>query len=227
MLICIPDVLSRVEIDHCRSVIEGAQWEDGKITAGTQSSEVKENAQLPLDSSAGEEIGNLILDRLSANELFISAALPARIMPPMFNRYGVGQTFGTHVDNSIRRVRGTSLRIRTDVSATLFLCEPDEYDGGELTIETNYGGHQVKLPAGHMVLYPSTSLHMVAPVTRGVRLASFFWIQSMVRDEGSRTILFDLDQTIQGIAAASGSNDPSAVRLMGIYHNLIRKWAET
>jgi PKHD-type hydroxylase len=227
MLICIPNVLSSAQVAHCRAVMDKAEWEDGRATAGAQSASVKKNMQLPANSAAAVELGKLVLGALSQSALFISAALPAKILPPMFNRYSESETYGTHVDNAIRVMPGTGERMRADLSATLFFAEPEEYDGGELTVETVYGAHEVKLPAGHLVLYPSTSLHCVTPVTRGARLASFFWIQSMVRDEGPRSMLFDLDQTIQELQAERGLEDPTSVRLTGIYHNLIRHWAET
>lgn len=226
MLICIPDVLSSAQVAQCRAVMAEAEWEDGRATAGAQSAWVKKNMQLPPTSAAAVELGKLVLGALSQNALFISAALPAKILPPMFNRYSESETYGIHVDNAIR-VMPSGERLRADLSATLFLAEPDDYDGGELTIETVYGAHEVKLPAGHLVLYPSTSLHCVTPVTRGARVASFFWIQSMVRDEGQRGMLFDLDQTIQELQAERGLEDAASVRLTGIYHNLIRCWAET
>jgi PKHD-type hydroxylase len=181
--------------------------------------------QLPEGSAAARELGAMVLSALEKNALFISAALPARVFPPLFNRYQGGQSFGTHVDNAIRQVTGTPHRIRTDLSATLFLTNPDEYDGGELAVEDTYGTHSVKLPAGHLILYPSTSLHHVRPVTWGARLASFFWIQSMVRDDGERTLLFDLDMGIQRLNG-EGAVHPSAVQLTGVYHNLLRRWAE-
>ncbi len=227
MLICIPDVLTKPQVAHCRAVMDRVDWEDGRATAGAQAAEVKRNSQLPPGSQAVQELGNLVLDALYANPLFLAAAIPLRVLPPMFNRYREGDTFGVHVDNAIRSVPGSPVRIRTDLSATLFLAEPDEYDGGELTVETSYGAHEVKLPAGHLVLYPATSLHCVQPITRGARVGSFFWIQSMIREEGPRTMLFDLDQTIQGLQAERGAADDAVVRLTGIYHNLIRHWAET
>ena len=187
---------------------------------------VKHNIQLPEGSPAANQLGDMVMEALSRTPLFISAAIPLKIFPPLFNRYGVGQHFGTHVDGAIRAMPGTPVRIRTDLSVTLFLAEPEEYDGGELTVEDNYGTHEVKLPAGDMVLYPSTSLHHVKPVTRGARVASFFWLQSMVRDDSARSLLFDLDQTIQELSAERGVEDPACVRLTGIYHNLIRYWAD-
>lgn len=181
--------------------------------------------QLPESHPAARQLGEVILNALGQNPLFVSAALPARVFPPLFNRYQSGQSFGTHVDNAIRQVSGTGHRIRTDLSATLFFSQPDEYDGGELIVEDTYGVHNVKLPAGHMILYPSTSLHHVTPVTRGSRLSSFFWIQSMVRDDGERTLLFDLDTAIQRLAATR-PEDAAVVQLTGVYHNLVRRWAE-
>jgi PKHD-type hydroxylase len=176
---------------------------------------------------ASRAIGNAIQDALGRNARFFSAALPLKVFPPLFNRYTGGDGFGTHVDNAIRQLRGTDFRIRSDLSATLFLAEPDTYDGGELCIEDTYGVHRAKLPAGDMVLYPASSLHYVSPVTRGVRVASFFWIQSMVRDDGQRAILFQLDNDVQTLAAERGANDATVVSLTGIYHNLLRRWAET
>ncbi len=195
------------------------------MTAGRQSAMTKDNMQLPEGSLAARQLGAMILSALEKNPLFISAALPAQVFPPLFNRYQGGQAFGTHVDNAIRQVTGTSHRIRTDLSATLFLAGPEEYDGGELVIEDTYGTHNVKLPAGHLILYPATSLHHVTPVTRGARIASFFWIQSMIRDDGERTILFDLDVAIQRLNGEAPGH-PSAVQLTGIYHNLLRRWSE-
>jgi PKHD-type hydroxylase len=226
VLLCIPEVLTKVQVAHCRRTIDRAEWVDGRVTAGAQSASVKNNLQLPEGSPAATELGDLVLDALSRSPLFISAAIPLKIFPPLFNRYGAGHSFGTHVDGAIRAVPGTPVRIRTDLSVTLFLAEPDEYDGGELTVEDKYGTQEVKLPAGDLVLYPSTSLHHVKPVTRGTRTASFFWLQSMVRDDNARTLLFDLDQTIQELSAEPGIEDPACVRLTGIYHNLIRYWAD-
>jgi PKHD-type hydroxylase len=225
MLLAIPDVLTADQVLRARQIFSEAEWVDGRVTAGHQSSRVKDNAQLPEGSPAAREVGAMIVAALEQNPLFISAALPARVFPPLFNRYQGGQSFGTHVDNAIRQVTGTSHRIRTDLSATLFFSGPDEYDGGELVVEDTYGAHQVKLPAGHMILYPSTSLHHVRPVTRGARIASFFWIQSMVRDDGERALLFDLDLAIQRLNQ-SGAECPSAVQLTGVYHNLLRRWAD-
>src|SRR5262247_2191017 len=226
VLICIPEVLAKDEVVHFRRVMDAAEWVDGRVTAGAQSATVKDNMQLPEGSPAARELGDMVLDALSRCPLFISAAVPLKIFPPLFNRYGAGQSFGTHVDGAIRAVPGTPVRIRTDLSVTLFLAEPREYDGGELTVEDKYGTQEVKLPAGDLVLYPSTSLHHVKAVTRGARVASFFWLQSMVRDDNARTMLFDLDQTIQELSAERGIEDAACVRLTGVYHNLIRYWAD-
>jgi PKHD-type hydroxylase len=225
VLLPIPDVLTSEQVAQARQIFEQTDWVDGRVTAGHQSSRSKDNMQLPEDSPAARQLGEMILGALGQNALFISAALPARVFPPLFNRYQGGQSFGTHVDNAIRQVTGTGHRIRTDLSATLFFSQPDEYDGGDLVVEDTYGLHKVKLPAGHMILYPSTSLHHVTPVTRGARICSFFWIQSMVRDDGQRTLLFDLDMAIQKVNSNPTNSDP-AVQLTGIYHNLVRRWAE-
>ncbi|HUZ05344.1 MAG TPA: Fe2+-dependent dioxygenase [Acidobacteriaceae bacterium] len=225
MLLTIPDVLTREQVELAWQKLASAEWVDGRVTAGHQSSLAKDNMQLPEGHPVAQEIGELILQTLGQNLLFISAALPMKVFPPLFNRYSGGQSFGTHVDNAIRHVKGTSHRVRSDLSATLFFSQPDEYDGGELVIEDTYGIHAVKLPAGHMVLYPSSSLHHVRPVTRGSRVSSFFWIQSMIRDDGARTLLFDLDNVTQHISAEQ-PNAPNAVKLTGIYHNLLRRWAE-
>jgi PKHD-type hydroxylase len=225
MLLQIPDILSPDQVTAARQRLDAASWIDGRVTAGHQSARAKDNLQLPEDSPLARELGDEILGALQRSSLFIAAALPSRVFPPLFNRYQGGQSFGNHVDNAIRHVAGTPVRIRTDLSATLFLSRPDEYDGGELVVEDTYGVHSVKLPAGHLVLYPATSLHHVRPVTRGARVASFFWIQSMVRDDGERTLLFDLDSAIQQLTATQADH-PVAVPLTGVYHNLIRRWAE-
>ncbi len=225
MLIPIPDVLTREEVLRARQVLDDANWVDGAVTAGHQSVRTKDNVQIPEDHPAAREIGDLILSALGRNALFISSALPSKVFPPLFNRYYGGHSFGTHVDNAIRQVGSTGHRIRTDLSATLFLTDPGEYDGGELIIEDTYGTHSVKLPSGHMILYPSTSLHHVTPVARGARTSSFFWIQSMIRDDGARTLLFDLDTGIQRINQDMPDH-PAAVQLTGVYHNLLRRWAE-
>jgi PKHD-type hydroxylase len=225
MLLPVPDVLSASQLAEVRHALEKAEWIDGRVTAGHQSARAKDNRQLPEDSPIARAIGDTIVIALQQNALFVAAALPLRVFPPLFNRYESGQSFGTHVDNAVRQVPGTPHRIRTDISATLFLTDPGDYDGGELQVEDTYGVHSVKLPAGHMVLYPSSSLHHVRPVTRGARVASFFWIQSMIRDDAQRTLLFDLDTAIQGLARNTPDH-PSVVQLTGVYHNLLRRWAE-
>lgn len=225
MLLSIPNVLTAEQVAQARQLLDGAEWVDGRVTAGHQSAKAKDNAQVPEGHPAARQVGELILGALNRSPLFMSAALPLHVFPPLFNRYSGGQSFGTHVDNAIRQVPGTPHRIRTDLSATLFLAAPEEYDGGELCVEDTYGVKAVKLSAGHMVLYPATSLHHVRPVTRGARISSFFWIQSMVRDDGQRSLLFDLDLAIQRLSA-DHPNHPSAVELTGVYHNLLRQWAE-
>ena len=224
MLVQIPDVLSAQQVAHARRQLDAAEWVDGRVTAGHQSVQVKDNQQLPENHPVARELGDMIGESLSRNPLFLSAALPLRVFPPLFNRYQGGQSFGNHVDNAIRQAAGGA-RLRTDLSATLFLAEPSEYDGGELLVEDTYGVHSVKLPAGHLVLYPSTSLHNVQPVTRGARIASFFWIQSMIRDDGKRTLLFDLDNAIRRVAGEIPES-PAPVQLTAVYHNLLRRWAE-
>ena len=228
MLICVPDVLSKADVADFRRIMDACDWEDGRSTAGAQSAMVKKNEQLPPDSEVARALGNRIISALTANPRFIAAAIPQQIFPPLFNRYAAsnGHHFGIHVDNAVRGDRLTGLRIRTDLSVTLFLSEPEEYDGGELIIEDFYGSHEIKLPAGHLVLYPASSLHMVTPVTRGMRVASFFWLQSMIRDAHARSLIFDLDTAIQGLVERLGRDDPETVKLTGIYHNLIRYWAE-
>jgi PKHD-type hydroxylase len=228
VLICVPDVLSKTDVADFRRIMDGCDWEDGRSTAGAQSAVVKKNEQLPPDSEAARALGNRVISALTANPRFISAAIPKQIFPPLFNRYAASNRhhFGIHVDNAVRGDRLTGLRIRTDLSVTLFLSEPEEYDGGELIIEDLYGSHEIKLPAGHLVLYPASSLHMVTPVTRGMRVASFFWLQSMVRDAHARSLIFDLDTAIQVLVERLGRDDSETVKLTGIYHNLIRYWAE-
>jgi PKHD-type hydroxylase len=223
MLLQIPDVLTADQVAQCRKFLDAAPWVDGKVTAGHQSATAKENLQIPEDNADARKFGDMIVAALERNPLFTTGALPSKVYPPLFNKYQSGQSFGTHVDNAVRHVRGTPHRIRTDLSATLFLSAPGDYDGGELVIDDTFGAHAVKLPAGHMILYPASSLHHVTPVTRGARLAAFFWIQSMVRDDGERTLLFDLDMAIQAVNAQA-ANSPAAVRLTGIYHNLLRRW---
>jgi len=209
-----------------RERLQATDWGDGKVTAGFQSGQVKQNLQIGPDSAEGRALGALVMNALEASPAFMSAALPRQVFPPLFNRYDAGMGFGTHVDNAVRQVPHTGQRLRTDLSATLFLSDPDSYDGGELVIEDTYGTHRVKLPAGDMVLYPSRSLHRVEPVTRGSRIASFFWIQSMVKSRDHREMLYDLDRAVQDLSPVSGENDPAIVRLTGLYHNLLREWGE-
>jgi len=226
MLIAIPDVLDADGVACVRAIIDAADWIDGNATSGPQSALAKRNRQLPEESAAAREAGGLVLDALGRSALFVAAALPLKVFPPLFNRYAGGDDFGTHIDNAIRIKRGTDFRIRSDLSATLFLDDPASYDGGELVIEDVFGEQRVKLPAGHLVLYPASSLHRVTPVTRGVRTASFFWVQSMVRDDGARRILFDLDSGVQAVAAERGQGDAVVIQLTGVYHNLLRRWAD-
>lgn len=225
MLLQIPDVLTAEEVAQCRRTLAEAEWVDGRVTAGHQSARAKDNMQLPEANPAARQLGDVILAALERSALFVAAALPSKVFPPLFNRYQGGQSFGNHVDNAIRQVTGTPHRVRTDLSATLFLASPEEYDGGELVVEDTYGLHSVKLPAGHLILYPSSSLHNVRPVTRGARLASFFWVQSMVRDDGERTLLFDLDMAIQRLSEDAPEH-PSTLQLTAVYHNLLRRWAD-
>jgi PKHD-type hydroxylase len=221
----IPEVLSAEELGQARCVLSKASWIDGTVTAGHQSARVKRNMQADANDPAARDLSDTIIKAVQRHPYFISAALPFKIFPPLFNRYDAGQSFGTHIDNAVRHVAGTPHQVRTDLSATLFLSPPDEYDGGELLIEDHYGVHKIKLPAGDLILYPAGSLHQVTPVTRGARLAAFFWIQSMVRDDGARTLLFDLDSAIRQLGVHA-SNDPAVLQLTGVYHNLLRRWAE-
>jgi PKHD-type hydroxylase len=225
MLLEIPAVLSPAEVGRFRARLEAARWIDGNATSGHQSAQAKYNEQLPEDGAEARELGVQVVEALARNPLFFSAALPKQVFPPLFNRYREGMTFHNHVDGAMRTHPVSGARIRTDLSATLFLSEPSEYDGGELLIEDTYGVQRVKLKAGSMILYPSTSLHRVEPITRGVRMASFFWIQSMVRDDGRRSLLFDLDASIMLLTAAH-PGDPALVSLVGVYHNLLRMWGE-
>jgi PKHD-type hydroxylase len=225
MILEIPNVLTPAQLAASRRILEDAEWVDGRATAGHQGARVKDNLQIPAAHPAARQVGETIVQALGQNPLFLSAALPLHLLPPMFNRYTGGQQFGTHVDGSIRTLPGTSQRIRTDLSATLFFAGPEEYDGGELIIEDTYGSKSVKLPAGHMILYPGTSLHRVTPVTRGARLCAFFWIQSMIRDDAKRTLLFEQDVAIQRLGAENATH-PSVIQLTGVYHNLLRQWAE-
>ncbi|HVU15573.1 MAG TPA: Fe2+-dependent dioxygenase [Candidatus Didemnitutus sp.] len=226
MIIEIPNVLSGEALSAARRTLEAAEWVDGRVSAGHQGAQVKDNLQIPTTHPAARQVGDQILKSLAQTPLFVSAALPLHILPPMFNRYTGGQHFGTHVDGAIRVVPGTNHRLRTDLSCTLFFTGPDEYDGGELVIEDTYGSKRVKLAAGSMILYPSTSLHHVTPVTRGVRLCSFFWLQSLIRDNTQRALLFDLDVGIQRIAIDQPGH-AGVVQLTGVYHNLLRQWSET
>jgi PKHD-type hydroxylase len=225
MLIRIPALLSPDQVAHFRQVLEGSAWIDGKATAGEQSAQAKYNLQVPEDAPQARELGQTILALLGRNETFVSAALPLRVFPPLFNRYDAGMTFRAHVDNAIRFAPGL-VRVRTDVASTLFLSDPDEYDGGELVIQDTYGEQRVKFAAGDMVVYPATSLHRVDPVTRGSRWASFFWSQSMVRDDGQRRMLYDLDNAIRRVRGLLTDADEASVALTGIYHNLLRRWAD-
>lgn len=227
MMIAIPDVLDAAGLTRVRTLVETGAWADGNITSGPQAALAKRNEQLPETSAQAQEASAIVLDALGKSPLFFTAALPLKIYPPLFNRYAGGQNFGTHIDNAIRIQPGSQFRVRSDLSATLFLSNPESYEGGELTVEHNLGVQSVKLPAGHMVLYPASSLHHVEPVTRGARVASFLWIQSMVRDDSARQTLFDLDSTIQSLVAERGHEDRAVIRLTGIYHNLLRRWADS
>ena len=226
MLVRVPALLNTDDVARVRGLIDAADWTDGNATSGHQSALAKVNRQLPERSAAAREAGSLILDRLGQSPLFVSAALPFKVYPPLFNRYEGGEAFGVHVDNAVRAQGGSDFRIRSDLSATVFLSDPDTYDGGELVIQDTYGEQRVKLGAGDMVLYPASSLHEVTPVTRGVRVASFFWVQSMVRDDGDRRLLFELDEAVQALTARHGGREPEVIRLTGLYHNLLRKWGE-
>jgi PKHD-type hydroxylase len=227
MMLAIPDLLDKDGVARIRAVVDAGPWQDGNATSGPQSALAKRNQQLPEDGAAAREAGRLVLEALGRSALFIAAALPLKIFPPLFNRYQGGEAFGTHIDNAVRIHRSSEFRVRTDLSATLFLEEPGAYEGGELVVEDNLGAQTVKLPAGHLLLYPASSLHRVEPVTKGARIASFFWVQSMVRDDAARTILFDLDRSIQAVAADRGQDDPEIIRLTGVYHNLLRRWADS
>jgi PKHD-type hydroxylase len=226
MLLRVPQVLTLNEVLHCRQVLLRAEWADGAITAGSQSTQVKQNLQLPETSIAAREVREVILSALKRNALFFSAALPRRIFPPLFNRYeGERNAFGNHIDNAIRTSTATGAWIRTDLSVTLFLTDPNDYDGGELVVEDTFGTSPIKLPAGDLILYPSSSVHRVEPVTRGARMASFFWIESMVREDERRRVLFDMDMSILNLRKSYGDTD-AVVRLTGCYHNLLRMWAD-
>ncbi|HZP68538.1 MAG TPA: Fe2+-dependent dioxygenase [Pseudolabrys sp.] len=225
MMVHIPNVLTPEQVARCREVMEKATWVDGRVTAGHQSSKVKNNLQLPEGSPEARELGRMVIEALSRNNLFMSAVLPKQVFPPLFNRYDAGMTFGAHVDNAVRGIADSGIRIRTDVSSTLFISGPEDYDGGELVVEDTYGTHRVKLPAGDMIVYPATSLHHVTPITRGSRIASFFWTQSMVRDESRRSLLFDMDMAIIKLSRDHPSHE-SLVELTSVYHNLLRQWAD-
>ncbi|UFN47271.1 Fe2+-dependent dioxygenase [Roseomonas sp. OT10] len=226
MLVRIPQVLTPAEVAYCRERLEAAAWVDGKVTAGAQAAIAKFNLQVPENSPEARELGDLVLRALGRNPLFSTAALPLRVYPPMFNRYDVGMQFAAHVDSSIRMVAATGTRLRTDVSSTLFLTPPEEYDGGELVVQDTYGEHAVKLPAGDMVVYPATSLHSVRPITRGSRWGCFFWSQSMVKDDGKRAFLYDMDMGIIEIRRSLPDDHPGVLALTASYHNLLRRWAE-
>jgi len=226
MMLKIPALLSEADLKDCRKILDQAAWEDGRTTAGHLAVNVKSNLQLPIDSPAAHQLGNLVLDRLGRCPLFIASVLPLRVLPPRFNRYQGGGAYGNHIDNALFRMPGGDDYVRTDISCTLFLNEPDEYEGGELVVEDSYGDHRVKLPAGDMVIYPGTSLHHVTPVSKGARLASFFWVQSLVPSEIQRRTLFDLDSAIQRLIA-DHPDHASINPLTGVYHNLLRQWSVT
>tara|TARA_R110001599_G_scaffold64023_4_gene179661 strand:+ start:353775 stop:354455 length:681 start_codon:yes stop_codon:yes gene_type:complete len=224
MMLHIPEVLTPTQVAEIRQQLDAADWVDGKATVGVQGAQVKKNRQLPETSTVGMTLGQIILKALVNHPLFFAAALPMRYMPPLFNRYEGGEHYGFHIDGSVRTIPGSNLSLRTDLSCTLFLCEPEDYDGGELIVADTYGEHEVKLPAGDLILYPSSSLHKVEPVTRGARVCSFFWIQSMVADDGKRSLLFELDQNIQSLRETVGDSK-EIIGLTGHYHNLLRQWA--
>lgn len=226
MMIQVPEVLTAEQVAEVRRLILAADWVDGNVTSGAQAAVAKRNRQLPEDSAAAKRAGEIVLDALGRNTLFMAAALPAKVWPPLFNRYGGGEHFRMHVDNAVRLKRGGTERLRSDLSATLFLSDPDSYEGGELTVEDTYGAHAVKLAAGDLILYPASSLHHVTPVTSGERLASFFWIQSMIRDDAQRRVLFDLDAAVQRLVTELGQGHASVVALTGTYHNLLRMWVD-
>lgn len=226
MMLKIPGVFTPDEVRRCRAIIDAGPWVDGNETSGHQSRLTKRNEQLKQGCDAAHAAGRMVLDAIGRHPLFVSGALPLKVFPPLFNRYAGGQTFGVHVDNAVRQLRGTDFRIRSDLSCTLFLEEPEAYDGGELVVQDLFGEHRVKLAAGDMVLYPASSLHEVTPVTRGARTASFFWLQSMVRDHAQREQLFRLDGVVQAMSAEKGGTDAQVVELTNLYHNLLRMWAD-
>jgi PKHD-type hydroxylase len=225
MLLHIPDVLSREQVTQMRAMLDAADWTDGRETVGAQGAQVKRNQQLPDASPLRQQLGQLVLAALARNPLYHAAALPLRTLSPRFNRYQGGGQYGFHVDGAVMAL-SSDAQLRSDVSCTLFLSEPDEYDGGELIVNDTYGEHEVKLPAGDLIVYPSSSLHRVTPVTRGARMASFFWVQSLIRDDSRRRLLFELDASIQRLTQ-TGADAPSLLQLTGVYHNLLRQWAET
>lgn len=226
MMVEIPDVLTPAEVRRCRELLQQANWSDGRQTAGHVAARAKDNQQLSQDDPLSEQLGSFILERLGSVSRFVATALPLKVLPPRFNRYSGSGSYGAHIDNAVFSVPGTPVRVRGDLSATLFLSDTDDYDGGELIIQGEFGHHSVKLPGGYMVLYPASTIHRVTPVTRGARLAAFFWIQSLVREDNRRAMLLDLDDTIQAIMART-PDDPAVVRLTGLYHNLLRDWAVT
>lgn len=226
MLLKIPEVLTKDQVEHSKKMLLAADWSDGKVTAGYQSAKSKSNLQIPESAPVAVGLGEMILTELAKNKIFMSAALPLKIFPPLFNCYQTGDRFGVHVDNAIRQVPGTPIKVRTDISMTLFISEPEEYEGGELVIEDTYGSQKVKLSAGDMVLYPATSLHKVMPITKGRRMAAFFWLQSMISSDEKRALLFDMDMAIQSLRAQL-DDSPEIVQLTGVYHNILRQWAQT
>lgn len=226
MLVKIEGLLTAEDVAHVRGALSSTEWVDGRITAGAQSALAKNNLQIPETAPQARQLSEFVLRALGRSNLFQSAALPLRVYPPLFNRYDVGHGFGAHVDNAIRFIAGPNIRVRTDVSATLFLTDPADYDGGELVIADTFGEQRIKFAAGDMVLYPASSLHRVEPITRGSRWASFFWVQSMVKDDGARTLLHQLDQSITLARASLGDDHPAVLGLTASYHNLLRKWAE-
>lgn len=226
MLLHIPQVFTKDEVGVLRARLDEGPWADGNMTSGHQAATAKRNLQLPEECDVAREVSALVVQALNANPMFVAAALPHTIFPPLFNRYEGGGEFGVHVDNAIRQQRSGGLRIRSDLSASLFLSEPEDYDGGELVVEEMYGAQSIKLPAGDLVLYPSKSLHRVTPVTRGARVSSFMWMQSLIRDDGDREMLFRLDVATQRVAVDKGQKDQAVIELTGVYHNLLRRWAE-
>ena len=228
MLLHVKQVLNADELREARAILSRAAWDDGRVTAGTQSAQAKNNEQLPQDGADTKALQRIVLGGLNRHAVFFSAALPKRVFPPLFNRYGgASNSFGNHVDNAVRFVPGTAgERVRTDISCTLFLADPDEYDGGELTVDDTFGAQRIKLPAGDMVLYPGTSVHRVEPVTRGHRVASFFWLESMVRSDEQRRLLYEMDSHLMRLRTSVGETDPAVIGLTGTYHNLLRLWAD-